>query len=35
MKNRFDESFVNSLRIDKKEFELEGKEEVLKVAEKK
>lgn len=35
MKNRFDESFVKSLRIDKKEFELEGKEEVLKVAEKK
>ena len=35
MKNRFDESFVNSLRIDKKTFELEGKEEVLKVAEKK
>ena len=35
MKNRFDESFVNSLRIDKKKDELVGKEKVLKVAEKK
>ena len=35
MKNRFDESFVNSLRIDKKTDEFVGKEKVLKVAEKK
>ena len=35
MKNNFDESFANSLRIDKKTSELERKEEVLKVAEKR
>ena len=35
MKNRFDESFIDTLGIDKKTFELQGKEEVPKVAEKK